>query len=105
MRGMSPSGRPVRLYPWIVDAPADPPQSHRLLPDAMRDLLQSEGEGSVMVTTWAVVAEYIDENGAAGVAAWASDDPHWRIVGLLHVAEDMLDLYDEEDEDEEVDDD
>lgn len=55
-----------------------------------------------MVTTWVVVAEYLDEEGTAGVAAWASDDPQWRINGLLHAAEDMLDAFD--DEDEEIDD-
>jgi hypothetical protein len=55
-----------------------------------------------MVTTWAVVAEYIDEDGAASVAAWASDDPQWRINGLLSVAADMLDV--DELDDEEIDD-
>ena len=97
---MSSPGRPVRPYPWIVDAPADPPEPQQALPDAIRNLLQADGEGPVMVTSWAVVAEYIDESGAAGVAAWASDDPHWRIVGLLNVAQDMLDVF----EDEEIDD-
>jgi hypothetical protein len=81
-----------------VDEPEDLPAAHIRLPEAIRDLI-GDDEGPVMVTTWAVVCEYIDETGSAGVAAWASDDPPWRISGLLSTAETMLavDEYDDED--------
>lgn len=95
----------MRPYPWRVtetpEAP-DKPEPHRVLPDSIRALIQVDEEGPVMVTTWAVVAEYIDEDGAASVAAWASDDPQWRINGLLSVAADMLDVaFDDEEIDDE----
>lgn len=72
--------------------------AHRALPDAMRAVLAEDGEPSIMVTTWVVVAEYMDETGATGMAAWASDDPPWRINGLLDAGAQMLDaaLYDDE---------
>lgn len=77
------------------------------MPDVIRSLLMAEEEGPVMVTTWAVVCEYLDENGSANVAAWASNDPPWRIGGLIAVAGELLDtfVYDTEDEDEYEDDD
>lgn len=96
----------MRPYPWRVTKTPEPPpkpEPHRVLPDAVRALIEADEEGPIMVTTWAVVAEYIDEDGAASVAAWASDDPQWRINGLLSVAADMLDV--DEYDDEEIDDD
>jgi hypothetical protein len=86
-----------------VDEPEDLTAAHRRLPEAIRDLIGKD-EGPVMVTTWAVVCEYIDETGAAGVAAWASDDPSWRISGLLATAGDMLAIDEYDDEDIEEDD-
>lgn len=98
---MRPPTIPLRLYSWSMD-PEPRPEPHRLLPDAIQSLLTTEGEGPLMVTTWAVVAEYIDETGAAGVAAWASDDPQWRINGILAAAVEMLDV--EQFDDEEIED-
>lgn len=57
-----------------------------------------------MVTTWVVVAEYIDENGVPSFAAWSSDDPPWRTQGLLTHGADLLDLSEILEEDEEEDD-
>ena len=79
------------------------PEPHRVIPDAIQALIAVDETGPVMVTTWVAVCEYIDETGAAGVAAWASDDPQWRINGLLAAAGDMLDV--DEYDDEEIDDD
>lgn len=102
MPHLCPPKAPLRPYPWkVTETP--PPEPHRILPDAMRTVLSADEEGPVMVTTWIVTCEYIDENGAASVAAWASDDPHWRLNGLLTAAGDMLDV--EEHDDEEIDDD
>ena len=78
----------MRPYPWRVTKTPEPPpkpEPHRVLPDAVRALIEADEEGPIMVTTWAVVAEYIDEDGAASVAA------------------DMLDV--DEFDDEEIDDD
>ena len=105
MPHLCPTEAPVRLYSWrVTETPETPdkPEPHRVLPDSIRALIQVDEEGPVMVTTWAVVAEYIDEDGAASVAAWASDDPQRRINGLLSVAADMLDV--DELDDEEIDD-
>lgn len=85
----------------MVDSAPDLPEPHRILPDAMRSLLAAEGEGRVMVTTWVVACAYIDEHGGAGVAAWSSDDPQWQVNGLLTAASDMLDVFDDEEIDDE----
>jgi hypothetical protein len=77
----------------------DEPQAS--VPEMIRALLDEDTP--VMVTTWALVAEYIDETGAAGVAAWASDDPPWRVNGLMHAGIDMLDVDEYEDEEDEID--
>lgn len=103
MRGMSPSGHPVRPYPWIVDRPLDEPDALKDVPTVVQSLLKDEEDGPIMVTGFALVAEYIDGSGAANVAAWASDDPPWRITGLLSVADELLDLHVHDDE--EIDDD
>lgn len=89
---------PPRLYSWRVTTDPEKPEPHRVLPDAVQAILASDEGGPVMVTTWVVVCEYLDETGAASVAAWASDDPQWRINGLLAAAGEMLDVdtYDDE---------
>jgi hypothetical protein len=102
MHHVCPPESPLRPYPWRVTTDPEKPQPHRVLPDAAQALIALDETRPVMVTTWAVVCEYIDETGAAGVAAWASDDPQWRINGLLAVAADMLDV--DEFDDEEIDD-
>jgi hypothetical protein len=89
-----------------VDRPEPLPPPQEQLPEVIRALLKEEEEGAVMVTTWAVVTEYLDEEGTPNVAAWCSADPPWRIGGLLTVAHDLLDasVFDDEDaEDEEYD--
>lgn len=68
----------------------DIPDAFQAVPDLLRQLLAEEG--SVMVTTWVVVGEYIDENGAPNFAAWSSDDPPWRVQGVLSHGSDLLDL-------------
>jgi len=85
---------------------SEPPttESSRLIPDAIKAILADEESGPVMVTGWALVAEYISDDGSANVAAWSSDDPPWRISGLLTVANELLDVtvydtsYDSEDD-------
>lgn len=75
----------------------EPETPVQVLLGAMRRLLLEDEDRPVMVATWAVVCEYIDEDGAAGLAAWSSDDPHWRVNGLLSGAIEMLSLeYDDE---------
>lgn len=97
---------PARPYSKTMDTPEQQPASRERIPDALRALLKEDEDGAVMVTTWATVCEYIDENGTANVAAWASDDPPWRVGGLLSVAQELLDVstydmeYDDLDEDD-----
>jgi hypothetical protein len=76
------------------------PDAHKTVPEMVRQLLNEEGP--VMVTTWAMVAEYIDEDGSAGVAAWASDDPSWRVLGIMHAGMDLLDVGEYEEEEDEI---
>jgi len=102
MLHLSPTESPIRPYPWKVTTEPEKPEPHRVLPDAVQSILAADEGGPVMVTTWVVVCEYLDETGAASVAAWASDDPQWRINGLLAAAGDMLDV--DEFDDEEIDD-
>jgi len=96
-----------RLYSRNVDSPDPVPMAQEKMPDVLRALLAADEDGPVMVTTWAAVCEYIDSEGSANVAAWQSDDPPWRVGGLLTVAQDLLDTsslheyddeYDEEDD-------
>jgi len=82
----------------MVTGSPEKPEPHRVLPDAVQAILSADEDGPVMITTWVVVCEYIDEDGAASVAAWASDDPQWRINGLLGAAGDMLDVAEFDDE-------
>lgn len=92
----------LRPYPEIVDLPETLPAPQEHLPEVIRALLKEEEEGAVMVTTWAVVTEYLDEDGTPNVAAWCSADPPWRIGGLLTVAHDLLDasVFDEDAEED-----
>lgn len=86
-----------------MDRPEPLAPAHEQLPEVIRGLLKDDEDGPVMVTSWAVVTEYIDQDGTPNVAAWCSDDPPWRIDGLLTVARDLLDasLFDDEDADDE----
>lgn len=95
---LSDAPRPgLRPYPRSV---ADIPDAFQAVPDLLRQLLAEEG--SVMVTTWVVACEFIDEDGSPNFAAWSSDDPPWRIQGLMSHGADLLDLsveFDLDDED------
>lgn len=86
-----------------MDRPEPLPPPQEQLPEVIRALLKEEEEGAVMVTTWAVVTEYLDEQGTPNVAAWCSADPPWRIGGLLTVGHDLLyaSVFDDEDADDE----
>lgn len=79
----------MRPYPRTV-AKKDTPEPYEAVPSLLRDMLSDEGP--VMVTTWVVVCEYVDEQGSPGFAAWSSDDPPWRVQGLISHGADMLDL-------------
>lgn len=78
---------------------------YEAVPNHIQAMLADE-EGPVMVTTWVVLAEYIGENGSPGFAAWSSDDPPWRVQGLMAHGADLLDLalhvdYEDEEAEEE----
>lgn len=94
LRHLQPSEGPMK--PYASDVPKKPPEPqapepYEAIPDLIRDLLR-EDEGMVMVTSWAVVCEYVADDGVPGFAAWSSNDPPWRIQGLMSHGADLLDM-------------
>ena len=71
-------------------AKKEAPEPYEAVPNLVRDML-ADG-GPVMVTTWVVVCEYVDEKGSPGFAAWSSDDPPWRVQGLMTHGSEMLEI-------------
>ena len=62
------------------------PDAYRDVPELISALLAEEG--ATMTTAWSLVCEYVTEEGTSGVGVWTSEDPAWRIRGLIaHAAE------------------
>lgn len=90
---------PMKPYPIPVEESETAIEPPTVFADTIRTMLAEDGP--VIVTGWVVVAEYIDGDGSANVAAWASDDPPWRTAGLLQVGHELLDTAIGPEEDDE----
>lgn len=86
-----------------------PEQPEALPPEqSIVDIFREVLGQKVMITEWVTIVEFINEDGATQLAAFASDMPSWRLSGIVEAGHDMLiqeydtemqdDLYDQEDE-------
>jgi len=93
---MSVTRQPLRAYPWSVTKPkpkekdqpdASSSQEAKIL-WALDGLI--DAEGPVMITSWVIIAEYIDPNGETQLAPVCSEMPQWRMTGMVDAAREML---------------
>ena len=65
----------------------DPAAAEAALIDAMRGIISG---GTMMVTGWICVIEYLDETGTENLSAYASNMSPWKLSGMSEAGLDLL---------------